>query len=547
MLSERQILFFASLFGILLAIPQPSSGQGQDERQDGERKYKTLQYEFGKVIEGLPYGRKFYLSGPLKEFNQPKAEIVILDIYEINSPEDEDKKFRPGDGNHVYNGYYWDNPDAPDPNGNFRIFVDKPLKLEQRYRLDFQYFNTYEISGGQDIVLAFQGVLDSVYYADKEISSADLDFALDETRRKLSAQYEFGQLGFDLKGNYMLIAREMKPITFPIKTGQGLISQNELLELARAKYNLRNSREGFEAKQRGLLADSLIPNYRKLVNELNALLFKKLADPASLPDVLYVQEDIEALKAFAETQTLQAASPFGNFRSMYGKGLLSEDAQATLIVLDQGYSALRRANESMAANSEKIRRTEERIGTVEQIVLTGFRLTGNTRALTSSQAPSKTELQNLRVGTAVGGSLAALNSTSNNSGASQVDPFSYAGLKFFFRPVDKGLPNPYIAGPRPLNRMAFLLGLQVGDDLAYRGQPLDNLLGIKPVLGFSYDASPFLGIELGTVFFEQSSISPVLDERKPRVAPFISISLDPDMLNRFQSLITNDPYKIPSQ
>ncbi|MDN5202521.1 hypothetical protein QQ008_14130 [Fulvivirgaceae bacterium BMA10] len=158
----------------------------------------------------------------------------------------------------------------------------------------------------------------------------------------------------------------------------------------------------------------------------------------------------------------------------------------------------------------------------------------------STTPSTKEAVEAIRIGTTFGGSIVFL----DVFGQSRQDAISYVGLKFFLSPVDKRIADPYIGKDGIFKKTSILVGFQTGGDLNYKGQELLDAVGIKPILGFSYDINRYISVDIGSIFFIQPSISPLTNSEELKSALIVGISLDADALNRFRALFTSDNYKI---
>lgn len=140
----------------------------------------------------------------------------------------------------------------------------------------------------------------------------------------------------------------------------------------------------------------------------------------------------------------------------------------------------------------------------------------------------------LQVGTAIGGAGAWL---SNGEGARR-DGFMFVALRFYLAPVDRSLPLPW---SEQKARFSVDIGSLYGSTLSYLGQKQREAFGgLTPTLGGSFDVNTKLALSAGIVLFRQPSVNPAAkDVTNLRIAPYVGLSLDADVLNRLKGLLSD--------
>lgn len=119
--------------------------------------------------------------------------------------------------------------------------------------------------------------------------------------------------------------------------------------------------------------------------------------------------------------------------------------------------------------------------------------------------------------------------------------FGILAVKYYLGPVDKRVAKPYLVN----NRLSLMAGVVASSELKYHGQVMENAgLGVKPIIGIGYDIGPLVGINMGTVLFQQSSVNPLISQSKLRGAALVSLTIDIDLFNRLRNLFANQKYKI---
>ncbi len=212
----------------------------------------------------------------------------------------------------------------------------------------------------------------------------------------------------------------------------------------------------------------------------------------------------------------------------------SEEAQAVK-------EALASMEAQKKAAEEKLMDLREALPGILQIVREKLIEARVTYTIEQPEALSVAEVDAIRIGTAFGGALVGLNVLDE---ARAFDALGYSALKFYLRPVDKRLAQPYLTGEYFINRLSVLTGLALGGTLEYKGQSLQKAIGIYPLLGFSFDVSRYMSIDLAATLFEQPSLSPLTQTTLLRVGPVIGIDFDGDLFNRFQTLLSGETYQI---
>lgn len=115
--------------------------------------------------------------------------------------------------------------------------------------------------------------------------------------------------------------------------------------------------------------------------------------------------------------------------------------------------------------------------------------------------------------------------------------FSYTGVNVYGRPVNKAAPlRLFSPKERFWRRAALMIGVpnSIDDDPAW-----DGLIGDKPVIiGAGYRFTDYLRFTLGAVVLEEQSPNPLVDESEGlKVSPFVSLSLDIDVVSIFTNLL----------
>ncbi len=144
---------------------------------------------------------------------------------------------------------------------------------------------------------------------------------------------------------------------------------------------------------------------------------------------------------------------------------------------------------------------------------------------------TSTESERIRFGSTIGAGTTFLSIGYNT----EIRPFSYMAVKYYILPVDKTIPSQFYNMKR-LNRLSILFGASLGR-IKYKGTELEQIFGVNPVLGLSFDFDKyrFTSLDFGVIFFEQKSLSSIDSKTNFRFAPFITLSLDFDVFNRIKN------------
>ncbi len=229
------------------------------------------------------------------------------------------------------------------------------------------------------------------------------------------------------------------------------------------------------------------------------------------------------------------------------KGQLAQ-AKAELDELEPGSEDAEAVKDAIASMEAQQQAAEEKIQTLRdalpdmlQIVRQKLVEARVTYTIEQPEALSMAEVDAIRIGTAFGGAMVGLNLPSKDR---SFDALGYSALKFYLRPVDKRLPQPYLTGEYFVNRLSILAGVAFGGELEYRGQLLEKAIGVYPLLGFSFDVNRYMSIDVAATLFAQPSLSPLTQTSTLRVGPVIGINFDGDLFNRFQTMFSGSQYQI---
>ncbi len=225
-----------------------------------------------------------------------------------------------------------------------------------------------------------------------------------------------------------------------------------------------------------------------------------------------------------------------------------KEAEEELAGLEAGSEEAQAVKEALEAMKEQKKEAEKKVEALREALPEMLHIVREkliearvTYTIEQPDALSVAEVDAIRIGTAFGGAMVGLNVLDP---ARSFDALGYSALKFYLRPVDKRLAQPYLTGEYFVNRLSVLAGVAFGGELEYRGQVLEKAIGVYPLLGLSFDVNRYMSIDLAGTLFAQPSLSPLAQTSDLRVGPVIGINFDGDLFNRFQTLFSGQPYQV---
>lgn len=477
MTSKKVVIFIFLLFIVTLRLIA-----------DGNVTPTTIDYYQGNIKQDyLPYNKKFILQGSTK-LPEGDAKVITLSVTK--------------GGLSVLNNQ-WRASQTGD-NSNFQIWIDPLAELGRQYKFDL----TFYVSVGTETMLkAVQNIIASV----KERLEVDLkhgSIGLNNVNVYLSQSVE----NFNKSSNPFFYVGDGGKIQ------QGLPTADVTAYLDERIFSISLIRDTLELKKE-IAEDSRIVSshdFRPLI--------------ATISKNKITEDDIAKLNNFVidqkDTMTEEVSK---RFAALIGKLKEAENEELGKLLL---------SNDKIRTNYRYIKELYDQIQkfdlALDQLTKTlsqiyTFRVI---QTFQSQTWTSSTELDRLLIGTAYGFGTVFL-----GSNGSDMDWFSYVGLKFYFAPVDYEASQPYKAGS--LSRVAVTLGAVFLSDITYRGQKQADLLGgMKPLVGVSYDFDPKLVINGGILFFRQSSINPLaINVNRPKHSFYLGLTLDFDAFNRLKGLM----------
>lgn len=493
----------------------------------------VVEFKNRKFVTDIPYGQPFIIKVPntfdgkksniceviIKE--KGKDDVVVSSAYDWLDAEDEEaKQFEL-----IFRNF--EHQDA-----SKKLKLNNGLKLDGNYTFEIKFFLEESYSPDESILKRIVYESTKHFETFDQITPQDMENILTKIEAELKTNKKFTTLDFDNNNQISIDKSKLKLFRFPLTTSKGIVTLDDFGELAREKNQIKSETSNLNTHKTKLLQNK---------NNFIAALDKIESCDSKL------SETIQRVKEFIENQRYQSTSNL-DFRTL-SKDKCSKPHKTIINAIDASFSNFSKTSNNILESTTLITEIESRIGSLNEIVREGIRLVGLFTTDEAITVNSKAQLKKLRVGTAFGGSVAFLNTINadNEINLGNTSPFGYFALKFYLCPVDRGLRYPYLSDKKIINRTSIYAGLKAIGDLNYRGTNLANFIGTKPVAGLSYDFHPNFSLDIGTVLFSQDSVYPLVEgqRHKFRAALTIGISFDPDLINQFRALITNEKYKIP--
>lgn len=437
----------------------------------------------GKIVDILPYSRKFFITGDIPPFGEWELKKVSLVIYKSNNV-----------GAILSDTIISDEWIKSSNNYQIKLFVSKGLNFNKKYLLNITYHLSLEIKD-EDEINKFMKVTSSrlMNYAESKLVGDKVDL-----------------VGSDLEE---LIKQEYK--TF---ISQKFESNKSLVSFSIDNTN-NNIDESFSVAFPDEKLSKLKNNYSRYYQQINYLdtLNKKLKE--NTYDRIKIENGLKQDKIKPE------------IKKELEDELLNKELQ------------IRQVENRIASSQEELKKVDESIKTFFENDFKPF--ISSTITYGSEIVPSIASIEDLetvRVGTSFGGGAAWLNNLNDNYTVG----FGYIGLKFHLQPVDKRLVDPYIGKNKNLNRLSFLIGFGLkSNNTQYHGQELKPLvLNTYPMLGFSYDINRYFSMEAGAMLFMYDAISPLKSSSTLKASPFVTLGFDIDLFNRFSALFKGQTYSL---
>jgi hypothetical protein len=525
-----------------------------------------VSYRDGRFQSSLPYARTFLLRGSTQiPGGISQADVIQVEIRRETEGSRRARwrhtrqvrgKSRPFASSFIqqpfFSATWWA---GTVPGEQFSIYVDEPLELDTRYRFEFRYFRSYRIKDSQTQRIV-EDLTEYIYRsAGGEIRVENIRRLLDQRLRQLQDSLGFGRLISDSQGG-LRFDTSYRPLPFDFQALDTLSLQQAIGELARERQVRAEALQSLARERAELDLTRRTSAYARLITRLG-----ELAAGGTLR-----QADVQALERFAATGR-SAGLDFSPLISRQVAEALGEPGLANVLrQLEAVFEEIQSQEKSLAAAEEKIVDLQAALRStgLSQQVESGFILANTALLITGARSVQAAEVgenqrsgiseitlvgtgdNTINLGTAFGYGVAGLNfgmPAPGQQGLSldmtEANFISYAAVKFYLSKIDKSRlsPNPY---PLFYDRFSILAGIKVSGRLNYRGQDMDNVLGITPFVGLGLDLNRAVGLDLGWVLFEQPSVSPLLDTKRLRAAPVLGLSVDFNTFNVAKRLLS--PY-----
>lgn len=503
--TEKYLLLLLLVLGI---VCQPLMGQSNIAD------IPVVEFKNRSFQKDIPYGRPFFIKTPIY-FDGNKSNICAVKIW--------------WDGAAARDtAYAYDWIHKEDARTEFELKVNKGLKLDEDHYFQFIYLMEESYSPDQKIL---QKIIHRSRQFYKEhrlsITGYNVDTLIQNIEDELIRSSEYTSITFGDRGQIALKSNEVNLFSFPITTSKGVVEADDFALLVREQSLLE---EEEERKKR------LLIELRANQNEYTSLLENLANNNSSLA------EQLGRVKDFIQS---------GNYKntSRYDVNKIQDiscdsPCPQTLRSIASLYLNTSRVERQIATHTRNITYWNDKIGTLSEIVVAGVKISEIFTSKSRVTIKDKATLDKVKIGTAFGGSFAFPNTSSLNV-INEPSTYGYFALKFYLKPIDRGLIDPYLSDAPILNRTSIFVGLKALGDLRYKGTTLGNVFGTQPVVGISYDIHRNFSIDIGTVLFTQKSVYPLINkDSPPRAALTIGLSFDPDLINRFRSLFTDDKYKL---
>lgn len=571
----RPLAMCPPLAGLLLLLALASMpAVAQDQVQ-------TLTYRNGRLQGQLPYGRPFAVQGlTLQPSADQRATVVELRIY----PEADRRRrirqqrslwrklFRPDQPVDIrfqdqpyFQSFWWWTADKD--SSQFDFYVDPPLQLDTYYQFELNFYHRYRI---EDALT--QQIVDSVkraIFADirrqgkLSVRVADIEEALNRAVRAYTRGLDFGYLEptADQAIRFDTLPRRISlPLAqFSAETGLliGQVIQQEQI-LADANQKVAAYQADTVA---ALLSDQRVQGLLTRLERAYQQEQLQLTDGSAQPGFDLI--DLDAFRAFLKRGEV-SYDPFPALiayaQSPAGQQRLAENDALVLKALQRNYfQPLLDLIEAQARVRRRIASLNQRLGQggLDRLIAEGFVQANSAtfintpfsqprredqgsdnsnRRLGEPAAYPSTGYNAINIGTTYGVGLVGLNFPNvfdlgeTPFATTQPNLITYAGAKFYFNRIDRAR---FIEDPYPLfrDRFSMLVGVRITGQLTYQGRDLGNVVGAQPVGGLCFDLNRTLSLDLGFIFFSESSLSPLDDTQRLRAAPFVGLSLDANAFN----------------
>lgn len=432
-----------------------------------------------------------------------------------------------------------------DKEKEFLLLVNPLTGWGKNYLLTFIFYKKPDKNDPivKEIITAAVNELEKTFRDAKELTQKDAkDELLNALNSTISKKEDTGEIITIHKKKYEDKIKKLSKLVMDVTV------DSEKLSKAKSKLNtLNNDLEKIDAQSLESLFDELKDAYTKNLkpkikkedffkNLYNAADLKLLSDLAGNPGKIIKPkekpEEITKKKEFIKKfKKIQTAAEWDK----YVKKKFSIKSKLTLATitntLPQYLTVFNEIENEIKENMKQLKSGLDPL-------LPGYLLEiGQAVSFSNVAWPeNKTELDRIRFGTSYGIGGAALSLGKETD--TEFDAFSFVGLKYYWGPVDKRRPNPFL---ERFSRWSLTLSVVFNSDIKYKDQKQTDLLGgVMPMLGIAFDISSDFALNLGTIFFRQPSINPLAGKKGENIkmALFFGLSFDFDAINRIKTLIS---------
>jgi hypothetical protein len=493
---------------------------------------KEVRYDNLQLKGALPYQEAFKIKGSTNVFTGI-ADAGMLVIRKVRSA-DNSSVIDPNDSTQ----YFWWNKSATGQDSEFEFYVDQGLDFNASYSLTFRFYqrtrtstelnNTvkakllpalnelYRINGGGDIEVTKSKLI------------AVLTDAINETRKNVG-----------LVGRLIIDNGKVKfnPQLLPVTTNIDFYSINLLVSLT---HQLRDE-------------ENLQITSRQKVTAFTALWNSSLQQSATAyvlpgggPGSHFSAAEVAEITAYLKTGSDISTVLQNKINALMPQAAVSP-LVTSLIDFVGDVKVLDRSTRRIAALNALILPLKQQYETTFELIFdaiyntlgSGLTIVGKTETVTLANVTST------KFAVVAGAGIASLNlHLGGKHGPVENQPFAYLGLKYYFRAVDKRVPQPYLESYKSFHKWAVVAGYKVSGDIKFQGQTLGDVIGLKPVLGLSVDLTEFISIDFLGMFYKKSALNPF--DRNPTLglSPCLTISADVDLINRLRQLFSSHPYAV---
>lgn len=488
-----------------------------DVNEDDDQRRKDLSAIWSeKSISEDSTLRKVLLKIQLKESENEeelgrgdfsRKTILYRSVWEQKASSDDDAD-KTKDGNEskeriVFDSVSWVNSGDQQ---EFVLNLTKRLNFATTYSFEFTFY--YPSTTDVQLDLIFTALYKELYdqlVNDNSISFADRDKVIDSKIALVKKEFE------NLK-NYEKeegLGLKEKNIDLSIVDDFGEKLKRNFLDLVATNGEKDNAEINISTSKENLLGT--------IQAELNAGVasadVKALIDFISAPGM-----DDTAIVALINSGSFTVAN----------RPALKADVK----LLSDGY-------EQKSLSENKMKEIEQTI--IQDKTATVNYLTKSTQSskIEAMKRVEEVEIVGERIGTAFGVGLVFFE-IDNNDGLI-ADMFQSFGLKFYFKPFDKRLEDPYsfkkeegtkFSLKRAWSKSSLLVGIVTSPRLVYEGQELiATSIGVKPLVGINYDVTKQFSVGVGSVFFNQPTPSTLSDRSSLVARPYVNLNFDFNVIN----------------